>query len=375
QFRSVSKPWKSLIDSSQFIAEYQQNTQLQQHLLVGDAYGNNYVSFLDNDTFPHQKLSLTFPNSFLNVTKPLILGSSQGLFCFYNFKKAAIIWNPTIRKSVDVVVPLSKALDGQFYNNVVGFGICPRTLDPMLVRISTESGFLIEYLKNTIWAVEVFRLSLGVWKSLCVDFPTWSIMVRHNQVVIDKFIYWCATDWMSYCHLILAFDMISEEFTKIRLTGSLLADTNLELYICKLKESLVVIQYKWHTDLPDIAIWMMDNGDPKSFENIYTINSNRSYAPITKVLEFNRNGEAIVEMTKELDEEDEHKLLVYEPNSQHVNHLVIIYLKGFQDRDVAILAIFIVVAVATGCVRKFTKELDGIFKLCTYICMIDNTIL
>nr|GEW25423.1 hypothetical protein [Tanacetum cinerariifolium] len=315
QFRFVLKPWKSLIDSSQFIAEYQQNTQLQQYLLVGDAYGYNYVSFVDNDMFPHQKHSLTFSNLVLNLTKPLILGSSQGLFCFYNFKKAAIIWNPTIRKSVNVVVPLPKALYRQFYNPVFGFGVCPCTLDYMLVRISTESGFLIKYLKNTTWAAEVFRLSSRVWKSLCVDLPTWSIMVQHNQVVIDKFIYWCAINQMDFCHLIMSFDMISEKFMEIRLTGSLLADTHKELCICKLKESLVVLQYECHTDLPNISVWMMDNGDPKSFENIYTIKSNISYAPITKVLEFNRNGEVIVEMTKELDEEDEHELLVYEPNS------------------------------------------------------------
>nr|GFD10824.1 hypothetical protein [Tanacetum cinerariifolium] len=143
----------------------------------------------------------------------------------------------------------------------------------------------------------------------------------HNQVVIDKFIYWHAIDRMSCCHLIMSFDMISKEFMEICLTGSLLADTHLELCICKLKESLVVIQYEWHTDLPDISIWMMDNGDLKSFENIYTIKSNISYVPILEVLEFNKNEEAIVKITKELDEEDEHELLVYEPNSQCINYL------------------------------------------------------
>nr|GEV43449.1 hypothetical protein [Tanacetum cinerariifolium] len=320
QFRSVSKSWRSLIDSSQFIAEYQQQTHSQQHLLVGDAFGYNYVSYLDNDTFPYQKLSLTLPDSVLNLTKPLLLGSSQGLFCFYNFYQAAVIWNPTIRKSVDVVVP--KALDGRrLYSTVVGFGVSPRTLDPMLVKISTEYGSRSENLVNTTWAVEVFRLSLGVWKSLCGDLPTCSIAVKCNQVVIDKFIYWIALDRMSGCGMIMSFDMISEEFTEIRLTGSLLVDTHMELEICKLKESLVVLQYECHVDLHDFGVWMMDNGDPKSFENIYTIKSNISYSPITCVLEFNRNGLAIVEMTKELDEEDEYELLVYEPSSQHVNHL------------------------------------------------------
>lgn len=66
----------------------------------------------------------------------------------------------------------------------------------------------------------------------------------------------------------------------------------------------------------------MANGDPKSFENIYTIKSNIPDTLIISVLEFNRNVEPIVEMTKVLDEEgQEYELFVYEPNSQQVNHL------------------------------------------------------
>ncbi|GKA77080.1 putative F-box protein [Tanacetum coccineum] len=183
QFRSVLKQWKSLIDSSQLIAEYQQNTRLQQHLL-----------------------------------------------------------NPTIRKSVDAVV--SRPFDGRFDNDNVGFGVCPHTLEPMLVKIPTE--YPIKNLDNTTWVVDVFRLSSGVWKSLCVDLP-WSITSTCSQVVIDKFIYWHAFERISGYDLIKSFDMISEEFTKIRLPDSLSSsgndETDMGMYICKLEESLVVLQF------------------------------------------------------------------------------------------------------------------------------------
>nr|GFB28240.1 hypothetical protein [Tanacetum cinerariifolium] len=53
QFRSVSKPWKSLIDSSAFIALYQ-HTQQRHRILVRDDFEHNYVSVADDDTFPHQ---------------------------------------------------------------------------------------------------------------------------------------------------------------------------------------------------------------------------------------------------------------------------------------------------------------------------------
>ena len=34
---------------------------LQHHLLIGDDYERNYVSFVDDDTFPHERVSLTVP--------------------------------------------------------------------------------------------------------------------------------------------------------------------------------------------------------------------------------------------------------------------------------------------------------------------------
>ncbi|GKF13664.1 putative F-box protein, partial [Tanacetum coccineum] len=78
QFRSVSKAWKSLIDSVKFIADHY----------------------------------------YYNVCQPphlFIIGSSHGLFCFYNAGiSKAFIWNPSIRKSiaiVDLLFPVVKKLE------------------------------------------------------------------------------------------------------------------------------------------------------------------------------------------------------------------------------------------------------------------------
>ncbi|GKD49948.1 putative F-box domain-containing protein, partial [Tanacetum coccineum] len=113
QFRSVSKAWKSLIDSSDFIAAYQ-HTDLQHHILVRDDFEHNYVSVADDDTFPHQKVTPTVPMSVTQLDKPEILGSSHGLFCLFDYfgkpsgsgTKTAVIWNPAIRKSVTIDVPI-----------------------------------------------------------------------------------------------------------------------------------------------------------------------------------------------------------------------------------------------------------------------------
>nr|GEV43450.1 hypothetical protein [Tanacetum cinerariifolium] len=122
--------------------------------------------------------------------------------------------------------------------------------------------------------------------------------------------------------------MISEEFSEIRLSDSLLrvnvdTDTATRLSICNLKESTVVLQFTCEMALRDeFGVWMMDNGDPKSFEKGYTIKSNNILdTPIIDVLAFRKNGESVVTMTKLGVETFEYQLFVYERNSRHVNHI------------------------------------------------------
>nr|GEZ40112.1 hypothetical protein [Tanacetum cinerariifolium] len=165
QFRSVSKLWKSLIDSSAFIADYQR-TDLQQHILVRDG---------------------------------LLL---------------------------------------------------------IIISIKRET--------TPTRLVDVLKLSCGVWKSLSVNLPGRTIVTLNTErVPIDKFIYFYAWDRSSRSYLILSFDMISEEFTEIRLP----------------------------VDEPEYGIWMMENGDPcVNYVNY---------------------------------EEVEYELWVYDPNSEHINYITV----------------------------------------------------
>ena len=85
-----------------------------------------YTSIIDNNTFPQQKFPLTTPESLSSLRRTRISGSIDGLLCFCSSYRdvgsLAVIWNPTIRKSVGIVIPFPKA-----GYNVVGFGVCPVT--------------------------------------------------------------------------------------------------------------------------------------------------------------------------------------------------------------------------------------------------------
>ena len=330
QFRSVTKACKSLIESSAFIADYQ-HTEQQQHILVRYDLEHDYVSFADDDTFIHQKVSLTVPVSVKLLNKPTIVGCSQGLLCFYDYfakpsdsgKKTAVIWNPTIQKSVAIDVP--SVLYRMRYKTRLGFGVCPHTLDPMLLNIS------IEYrpgknntFTDTTWRVDIFRLSSGAWKSLSINLPRRTVVLAENydqdnaQAVIDRFIYWLAFDRISRSNLIISFDMISEIFTEIRLPDNLAVNHNLhnELSLRKFNGSLVVLEDIYHYfDVPEYGVWMMENGDLKSFIKLYTITAKE----IVDVFGFRKSGEVLIEAAKRFSSEEDSELLVYDPKSEHVD--------------------------------------------------------
>ncbi|GJR88292.1 putative F-box domain-containing protein [Tanacetum coccineum] len=307
----------------------QQSEKLPQHVLVRDDIQYNYVSIPDDNTFPQQKVSLTVPMSIKTLDR--IVGSSEGLFCLYSDvgiysgTNKAVIWNPSIRKSVDIDVP--NVLDRTKYHTSICFGVRPDTLDPMLLSISW-----LHTITSTTWLVEAFRLSLGVWKSLSTDMPLRSTSLTDNRVAIGRFIYWRAVNRFSDAdHLILSFDMISEEFTEIdfpvNLTIKHQSDPDLDVQmmvdLCKVKESLVLIYYEAGVVLSDFDVWMMVDSDPKSFEKIYSIKSSiRADPSILGVYGSRKSGELLIEVTQRgsLEDEDDSELLVYDPISQRVDY-------------------------------------------------------
>ncbi|XP_071714059.1 putative F-box protein At3g10430 [Rutidosis leptorrhynchoides] len=248
QFRSVSKSWKSLIDNSEFIANYHfNNDQLQHRVLVRYRSSMNptktkYVLIVDDGSFPQHKFSLIVPSNIRRLLghDPSILGSSQGVLClcvdlceytYWHYKgdeeKTFVIWNPTIQKSVLVVVPGHDNRNYLEFESVFGFGVCPRTSVPKLVKITFISD--LKDINNHSPQVEIFSLSSGSWRwSLSMNVPCKSIELTQRHVCVDSCIYWYGFDRTFVTgeiyqkkNLILSFDMTIEEFTEIDLCDGL----------------------------------------------------------------------------------------------------------------------------------------------------------
>ncbi|GJZ34015.1 putative F-box domain-containing protein [Tanacetum coccineum] len=261
RFRSVSKRWMSFIDSPEFIAFYgvrqsQPHRLLLRYKEIINPLEFKYISFIDDVTFSQQQQD--FPPNVSDLVKHLkyskVIGSSCGLWCFHDYRsrtKMVVIWNPSIGKSVGIVVPRllnnSPISPDHMQFTTLGFGVCPSTYDPTIVRMSYIERVLdIGDTNNIPWEVEVFTLSSKTWKMIpSSNLPRESVrLIYSTQVAIDRFIFWVAYDRIvgndgvsQFKKLILSFDLITHEFKEVNLPDSI---ANRDISISMFNESLVV---------------------------------------------------------------------------------------------------------------------------------------
>lgn len=310
QFRSVSKAWKCLIDSSEFVVAHSLLCH-NHHLLVSYEHTAVVYDVLfsrcyidDDDDFPQQKSFPILPLSVKQIVRPTVIGtsSSQGLLCFYGLHPdfstmMAVLWNPSIRKSVSILVPGEPSLCSTYFPEapIVGFGVCPITLDPKIVSISTQTS-------SSSLQVFVYTLSSGKWRNLSTtDLPSIQTGWLLHSVVTNRFIYWDVE--LQDLKMVMSFDLTSESFELIHLPDILAHHSG----ISKLRDSLVFIQYVKADRFS--TVWMM--GAEKSFTKLFTITT-----PHYSTVGFRNNGIPIMVVEDDDDEVEQYNLFVYEPNSQ-----------------------------------------------------------
>ncbi|KAJ9551448.1 hypothetical protein OSB04_015493 [Centaurea solstitialis] len=327
RFRSVCKTWKSFISSSDFIAGYTTHSQQQHHMII--SYENldddqvKCVSVFDDD----QSFALTVPPL---VQRKRVVDSSHGLLCMVNSfgrfseTQMAVIWNPAIRRSIAVAVPNMVDHQQFQFDYVVGFGVCPATMDPKLVKVTfIRDPLAIQSISCIPFQVMVFTLSSGQWTTPSTNLPSKSIQFHNYRTVIGQLIYLVGNDWSTLHNdgrkrtLIMSFDLTTHEFAEVDIPNSL---HHSYLSVSRLRESLVLL----HTDQDLIQykdifhVWMMDDGDSKAFTKLFTINPPNAY--VWKTLGFRESGEPIIEWTH--DETDGTCALgVYEPGLEDIKDL------------------------------------------------------
>nr|XP_043629383.1 F-box protein CPR1-like [Erigeron canadensis]XP_043629384.1 F-box protein CPR1-like [Erigeron canadensis] len=341
--RSVSKPWKRLIDSPDFIISYgvrhpQPHGFIVRYSVTYDPDDVRYLNLVDSnndDSFAKQPFLPPIPDLFkIYKYDPTVVGSCNGLLCFIGHNEypdedsscveMALLWNPSAKKSVGVQVPsMYNNKDFDNFDVVIGFGVCPLTCDPTIIKCCKKK------IKNMFsitvpWRVRVFTLSTRTWSILSTKRPRNSVKLEWPQVVIDRFIYWVASDMLVTKHgrsqspfLIMSFDLTTKAFKEINLTDSLTNPSCTIQTISKLHESLVLLEC--HREVEEVCcLWMMkEQGVNRSFTKLYNINV--PHASIVTLLGFRRTGEII--LATKSQQGYEAKLEMYDPNSEVIDDL------------------------------------------------------
>ncbi|GJZ93661.1 F-box domain containing protein [Tanacetum coccineum] len=216
----------------------------------------------------------------------------------------AVIWNPSIRKCVNIVIP--NVLTFPHGHTAIGFGVCPDTCDPKLVKINI----------NNTWVVEVFTLSTRVWKTVYMGREFKWCHFTPSHVFIDGIIYWLTVgfdDGLGY-NCIISFDLKREKFGEVSLLERLAS--TIDLAVAKVNESLGFLEYYIKGEIWVCGVWTKKDGVSKPFTNIYTVKVEGK--PVFKsVLGFRNNGEVVLEM--EDDNDKGYAVEVYKPSSGDIN--------------------------------------------------------
>ncbi|GJU09956.1 FAR1-related sequence 5-like protein, partial [Tanacetum coccineum] len=152
--------------------------------------------------------------------------------------RMAVIWNPTVRKSVGIVV-IPKV---GYKRTIVGFGVCPDTSDPKLVKISAP-------------------------------FKTCDLMML--QVFVNGVIYFRASDFnfvnQVRTNFIISFDLKSGKFGEVCLPQRLVHTPYLNLDVVKVNESLGLLEYYKEGDMRVCGAWTRKDDASKTFSKIYIV--------------------------------------------------------------------------------------------------------
>ncbi|GJT51680.1 hypothetical protein Tco_0977837 [Tanacetum coccineum] len=285
QFRTVSKSWKSCIDSSAFLFKYGVRKSLNDVFYLTYNHGFQGSMICVDDNLIHTP-ALT--NLHIVNLKPI--GTSHGVWCFsYGNNMMVCIANPSIKKEVGVFVPTSQPDSCKI---LLGFGVHPENLDPTVVKISYPSSV------EGNWSVYVFTLSSLRWDQLDIKcLPCESIRFkRSTQAVVGQFIYWVGHERVladsgdSYKHyLLVSFDMINHRFQVIDIPDLLMRGLSLSI----------------------------NGGSITSFPAIMTMPSHH----FLKLLGFNNHDEPIVEAA--IADIMGHTVQVYMKNSQSFENVAI----------------------------------------------------
>lgn len=293
RFLSVSKSWKSLISSPNFVSSHLVCAAHRNHKVLVRRCPNHHhgpasdrtVSYkLCRDNATLDKIAdIDFPFACQNDFFTMI-GCVDGLVClsddFHTHTDTLFLWNPVLRRSL-ALPPPSIAASGTV---VLGFGTA--SSDYKVVRIVYRNSDLQDSSSHPLFA-EVYRLSRGGWGGIRV--PESLPSIRGRQANVGGSLHWLARS--DQRNVIVRFHLGTEEFdTLMTLPVKLQSERMENLTIAAWGKSLAVFQVVYEGTF---SMWVTEDG--VSWSQRFAV---ESFGLLRRIRSLRRNGEIVFEAFK-----------------------------------------------------------------------------
>ncbi|KAL8129203.1 hypothetical protein V2J09_018358 [Rumex salicifolius] len=305
RFRSVSKSWKYLISSPNFVsshlayaADHDNKVLVRRCPYNQHASADRTVSYkLCSDNATLDKIvDVDFPFASQNDFFTMI-GCVDGLVCLSDdlqtHTDTLYLWNPVLRRSL-ALPPPSIAASGTV---VLGFGSASG--DYRVVRILYGSSDWRDLSPSPISA-EIYSLTTGEWRQIRV--PESLPLIRGRQANVNGSLHWLAR--INHRNVIVRFNLGTEEFDKLVCLPSKLQPERMEnLTIAAWGKSLAVFQVECRGSF---CMYVMEAS--ASWTQRFVVESS---GMLKRIRSLRRNGEVVFEAS-------ENQLVVFDPQSKQI---------------------------------------------------------
>ncbi|PHU21388.1 hypothetical protein BC332_06495 [Capsicum chinense] len=236
RFKCICKSWGSLVEDPQFIMLYHDSSKNdvnhQKIFVTGGECDNKDDYFYAVDAplqhdFVASLIEPSIPEINQSSRVSFTSSSSNGILLLIFPYDLIVLWNPTIRESrkIPIPIPKKKMMERKLFPAIYGFGYVSSTCDYKIVRVGKKDT------SDSYYEVDLFSTRSKSWK-LIGKFPPKNFFSERDIVTIDENVYIIAmTDlsWSMNESTILSFCLEKEQFQQVlfpdQIQGTISAST------------------------------------------------------------------------------------------------------------------------------------------------------
>lgn len=334
RFRCVSKSWRRLIDSSDFVKMHfrafsvkPKSNQDLKIVALSERGTFSALEFDPNNCSVASAKQLNYPPNMISNNQGShvvlqLIGSCNGLLCLTNSNGEILLWNPWIQKHWQLPSPPIAYSLGTQVSSRLGFGYVQFNDDYKIVNFLKLFEIFEEESAAGQDEVHVYSLKLNSWRRIG-EFP-WKFPEHQPDVgaFANGALHWIVKkrQW-EVNNFIVSFDLKNEQFRQVMVCPRQPHDA-FEQHLRILDGNLCVLSYyyfagRYRVDLSEMKEYGVETSWTKlvSIKMPYDIHSLWSLTPITYLK--SGRGELVIQIERD-------KLVTCDPSTYYMENVRIV---------------------------------------------------